>query len=100
MGYVEPIYYPKGQIRVTCFEDSNKYLGERFQEIKERTRKEVVPSQLATSLANIFGSYQSEIREITEKVPGEWSAQLNNNQSLNISTSNIVSVGDLVGKLS
>lgn len=97
-GLTKPILYPKGQLRVICPQEENKYLGERFREVKKRTRKEIVPSPIAQNLASLFEQLRTETKEITEEIPGEWSAELNKSQSLNITTSNVVSVGDLIGR--
>ncbi|OGW31273.1 MAG: hypothetical protein A2X54_02340 [Nitrospirae bacterium GWF2_44_13] len=99
MGFPEPILCPKGQLRVVCSQSGNKYLGERFREVKKRTRKEVTPSGVTRNLAGLLAQLQPEIKEITEEIPGEWSAELNESQNLNISISKVVSVGDLIGRL-
>lgn len=100
IGLLEPIFYPKGELRVLCGQSGDKYLAERFREVKKRTRKEVVPSQFTKSLAGLMAHLQPETKEITEEIPGEWSVEIDKNQNLNIPISNVLSVGDLVGRLS
>lgn len=100
LGIQEPIYYPKGELKVLCGQSNNKYLAERFREINTRTRKEIVPGSFTRSLTGLIASMQPETKEITEEIPGEWSVEINKDQSLNIAISKVLSVGDLIGRLS
>ena len=100
LGLREPIYYPKGELKVLCGQSNNKYLAERFREIKTRTRKEIVPGSFARSLGGLVASIQPETKEITEEIPGEWSVEINKDQNLNIAIPKVLSVGDLIGRLS
>lgn len=100
LGIQEPIYYPKGELRVLCRQAKNKYLAERFREIKTRTRKEIVPSSFARSLTGLVASLQPETKEVIEEIPGEWSVEINKEQNLNIAISKVLSIGDLIGRVS
>lgn len=98
-GLSEPIYYPKGQLRVICKQTGNQYLTERFREVNKRTRTEIIPSPFIKNLAGLMANIQGETREITEEIPGKWSAEIDGEQNLNISVSEVVSIGDSVGRL-
>lgn len=100
LGIKDPIYYPKGELKVLCGQGENKYLAERFREIKTRTRKEIVPSSFARSLTGLVASLQPETKEITEEIPGDWSVEINKEQNLNIAISRVLSIGDLIGRVS
>ncbi len=98
MGYKTPLYYPKGELYIVCMQEDNKYLAKTFRKKEISTRK-IVSSLSAGSSLTFLKLLQPETQEITEKIEGPWSAELNKNESLNIDISNIVSVGDLIGRL-
>lgn len=100
IGLLEPIFYPKGELRVLCRQTGDKFLAERFREVKKRTRKEIVPSAFTKNLAGLMVHLRPETKEITEEIPGEWSVEIDKGQNLNISISKTLSIGDLVGRLS
>jgi hypothetical protein len=99
VGYSEPIHYPKGKLQIVYPQKNDLYLAKRFRGTETRTRKVITPSPLSRSLGNLLFQFQPESKEITEEVPGDWSAELNKEQSLNISITNLVSVGDAVGRI-
>jgi len=96
---VGEFFYPKGEIRIICPQKDKFYLAERFREIREKTRRITSPSPLAKALGGIATQLQGETKEIIEKIPGEWSVNLNENSSLSIEVSNIAEVGDLIGRI-
>lgn len=100
MGYSESIFYPKGKLKVLCHQEKKLYLAESFRLIQKKTRTVLTPSPLELGLSGILSQFRPGFKEITEEVPGEPSAELNKAQSLDISISNVVSVGDLIGRLS
>jgi hypothetical protein len=99
LGYSDPILYPKGELKIVCEQKENKYLAEVFRETQSKTRKIVTPSPFATSLSAWVAQLQPVVREITEEVQGAPSAKLNTSQSFNLQISDVVSAGDLVGRL-
>lgn len=98
-GLEDPVFYPKGKIKVINKYSVGKYLAEPFRDIKERTKTITIPSPWMKNLTSAMTGFASETKEITEEVPGKWSADLNKDQSLNIQISKIVSVGDIVGRI-
>lgn len=99
MGYEDPLLYPKGELRILCQQANKMYLAESFRGIEKKTRTVVTPSPFARSLSSFWSQLQPETKEITMEVPGKRSAELNKEQSLNVPISNVVSVGDLIGRL-
>ncbi len=99
-GHQEPIIYPKGELRILNKQEGDIYLAERFREIHHRTKKIKIPAPWAGNLGKFLKQLEGETKEIEEEVPGEWSAEFNTEQSLNLSLSKAISVGDLIGRLS
>ena len=95
-GFNDPILIPKGKLRIVNAQKGNKYLAEIFRETKEITRKETVPVSAYTGL---LARIQGQRIEITEEVPGEWSAEIDKSKSLNMAISKAITIGDLVGRL-
>jgi len=62
IGLLEPIFYPKGELRVLCRQTGDKYLAERFREVKKRTRREIVPSLFTRNLAGLMAHLQPETK--------------------------------------
>jgi hypothetical protein len=99
IGIEKPIFYSKGEIRVAEFQENNLYLGERFRKAKKRIVKESNSNPLSQFLDPYSTyDYTPGKKEISEDVPGEWSAEFDKTQSFTIPISNVISVGDLVGR--
>lgn len=100
-GVDQPILYPKGELKVICPQENRMYLVERFREVHRTTKRITTPSFFARGLTGLAAQLQlPETKEIIEEVPGEWSAELNEKQMLNVKFSTSVSVGDPIGRLS
>jgi len=93
------VAYPKGELRVISLQEGNTYLVQRFREITERKRKITIPSTFQKQLFGLAGQFQPETKEIVEEVPGPWSADLDQEQSLVIKFDKIVRVGDPIGRM-
>jgi hypothetical protein len=96
---IDKIFYPKGDIRIICFQKDKVYLADRFREIKEKTRRITSPSPLSKALGGLTAQLQGETKEIIEEIPGRWSINLNESYSLSVQVSNIAEVGDLIGRI-
>jgi len=99
-GVDQPVLFPKGQLKVICPQGNMVYLVERFREVHRTTKRITLPSPLARGLLGLAAHLQPETKEIVEEIPGEWSAELNEKQMLNVKFSTSVSVGDPIGRLS
>jgi len=78
------------------------YLAEPFREIKKVTRKITQPGTGITGIAgisNMVAQLQGSTKEIVEEVAGEWSAKIDESQSLNIQIQKIIQVGDQIGRV-
>lgn len=96
---VGELFYPKGEIRIICPQKDKFYLAKRFREIREKTRRITSPSPIAKALGSFALQLQGQTKEIIEKIPGEWSINLNESSSLSIEVSNTAEVGDLIGRI-
>jgi hypothetical protein len=99
-GFEKPLIYPKGELVILAQQENKMYLAETFRDTVMKTKTVSVPPKYQWS---VFSDYLSQFypqkKEITLEVPGPNSAELNKEQSLNVSISKVVSVGDLIGKL-
>ena len=80
---------PKGQVRILSHQNEDLYLAERFREPGEKRRRFVAPA------SNLLATILTPQEEITE-VPGPWSAQFDQANSLKITFDGRVQVGDLI----
>lgn len=98
IGIEKSTFYSKGEIRVAESQEDNLFLGERFRRAKKRIVKE--SSNPLSQILDPYSyyDYSPGKKEISEEVPGEWSAEFDKSQSFNIPISNVISVGDFVGR--
>jgi hypothetical protein len=100
IGIEEPIFYPKGELKVVCAQSNNMYLVERFREVQRKTKRVTVPSPFSRSFAGLAAQLQPETKEIVEETLGPWSVELNEKQIIGIKFATSVSVGDPIGRIS
>ena len=96
---IDKFFYPKGDIRIICFQKGKVYLADRFRAIKEKTRRVTSPSPLFKAFGGLAAQLQGETKEIIEEIPGRWSINLNESSSLSVKVSTIAEVGDLIGRI-
>jgi hypothetical protein len=96
-GLLKSIFYPKGKLEIVCRQENDLYLAKRFRELKTRTRKVLVPARSFRTLTSLLNQLQPETKEITEEIPGAWSAELDEEQSLKLAVPTVVAVGDAIG---
>jgi len=98
LGIEQPIVYPKGHLKIICEQSGGIYLAERYREVKHRTRQITEPNQLARSLMGMATLLGPATREVTEEIPGPWSAELDSTQALGIDIPILIRVGDALGR--
>ena len=97
-GTTGKLTYPKGKIRIVCEQAEHVFLAETFRPISQSTRTVTTPSPFAKAAAGLAGVLAPETREVSEEVPGPWSAELSADQSLRIELPRVVTVGDVIGR--
>lgn len=85
---LERIYLPKGEIRIVAEQPEQIYLAERF---RAGERIETRPHNLGSQFQDLF---TKEVR-----IPGEWSAAIDEESTLKIEIDKNIRVGDAVGLL-
>ena len=98
IGGAKQVLIPKGELLIVCKQSKDIYLAERYREYSERRRKVTEPSPMAKALSAVSFQLGGQTREVIEKVPGPWSAELDKEESLEISFSKVVTIGDFVGR--
>lgn len=96
------LFIPKGEIQIICKQTEGIYLAKRFRDFEERIRKVTKPNPFLSglsSLSTIASQFQGETREEVDRIPGEWSAKFDSEQNLKITPSDIIKIGDLVGRV-
>jgi hypothetical protein len=89
---IEKLRIHKGYIEVGLSQGNNLYFAERWRN-KKTVRRFEDTSEVKSFTALIFGK-----REIEYEVPGDWSAIIEAKQSLGLSFSKVVGIGDFVGR--
>ncbi len=98
-GIDGPIVYPKGEIQIIGRQAGQFYLAEPFRQIKNVVRKVTEPSSSFSSWQSIITQVQGSTKEIIDEVPGEWSARVDENQSLKIKIPETIQMGDRIGRI-
>jgi len=96
LGLDDGIVYPKGQLRVICAQGKDIFLVERFREMQEKIRRE--PNPFAKHFLLKYSL--NDTREVVQEIPGPWSAELDDQQMLDLEIPRAVVAGDAIGKLS
>ena len=97
-GIEHPVIYPKGELKVICAQENGVYLVERFREVHKVRKRITEQNPAMKGLLGWASQFEPETKEIVEDVLGDWSAELNEKQSLKVEFSTTVSVGDSVGR--
>ncbi len=99
IGCPDPVHIPIGELKITATLGEQKFLAKAFQEEKEVTRKIYSSPQLLRGLAGAFAQLEPEVKEVREILKKDWSAVLNESESLGIDIPQQISVGDAVGRI-
>jgi len=92
------IDYPKGEIRVVYPQGGDIYLAKRFREHTERTRTITTPSSSLGAFFKLQEALTGGTKEVVERIPGPWSAELDLEKRLGICLPMAITVGDAVGR--